>query len=1537
MKLKCIFAAFFLLASFAVRSQTISNPNPGLYGISYNRGEFPNTLWLPTGCGVPVGKASLNSTAINNPQLSALFADTCGHHIYWYHANDSSWSRIDTGGGGGGSGTVTGVLISNDSLYYSTSSGNTFVALLITQADSTVKYVTPSQLNANILTVSNDQSDPTADTLLYWASGNTVARRIQDTSTDGSVTITKSYSTPGTIVYNLHAASGQQAPNIGNGPINIYSPQVPGYKTITAFNGVKADTTTHTNQITIQVDTSRMIHVTKLSIRGRVPDYALEQIYLDDSLQAGVFYNSADPSALDDSVMTFVSVSGTRWKRLIQNPGHVNIQWFVGASSYTDATYPGQKAIIWCINNPTVAQTVDLPVGTYVISSPWIIAQKNTGGTDYNQVSVNLTGVSNQLDQSAGVVSIIYTGSQDFAIGIQKGKTCLLKNLQIQGVYTYASTFPEINVDTLLPAAWWDGVVRNNTVSPLCLIAIDPFCDSTTMTGSGNVYPGLGSYYITGMARSGSTGITIEGCHLFNSWVDIMITPCYQQDGEIIHVNDVQFGTSYCGLAEGQAQSKEVDIIHPMCWGSMHTLFDNVHFGYRLGDGGGNIFVERGNFAGQIYQLFDISTNSFRSYMDNCYAESVFKIGNALGPAGVNFIGDDFNFATADAPTIPYPDYFLSGDNVTVQDCEMRLYGLTTIPLMYTRLNGKFIGGTTNLPPIIANLNPGTNADKPRFEDVNLYYGTGILGNSVQSAFTQYAPTYEAFGDPVYPGIRKITNDGTGVEYTFTYDNDWERLKSLGNYLVRVNKATNTGKFYAGSTLFHFIQPGDVILTTGLTSRMEGTVLPTNVVGIVDSISRTTDTCYLYYIGTNIKDSTTYTLTDRYTMQKGDQFAGNLVSGDNKLTTVRVQNGLTVAGAFPVGSRQDVLGLIPGAYVDSVKTDTVYYSYAFQSGDSVISGRIYSMNGSPDIKMKSPKTPEHEQTLGNMVYAHASFFYEPKSYSAPSFSQTQTLSQGQGESYWITNPFYPSDSYDSVRYNILSSGSRGQSLSLGTTSQFLTTDAITKAELQVNTDTTGTNGVPHPDVFIPGYGQHVLAYYDELPVVPSPLNGTGYVKMSGLTASYRTNAQLTSDVNVFTTSTSGAVPASGTVSGQYLTDGGWIPAPSGLTTLYSGDATLTLDGSGWRVVNSNNGSYHWDSLQNWRMNGGTGKPQVNLNLTGSSIAFTSSTSTPYSFDQNLTTAGVLVSTGTVGANHFTNKTYIGNAVGTGDLNVQSAINTYTQFVVEDAGTTGYAWIALKDNSANEHLRMIYYGSAAGGAVGTALANSTNFLGSVLGNMNYGSTGSTDTTNFYVGGSAYTNRVMSFIPDGNVLIHQNVNADSTALLQIGAGTTSDAQLFLASSVDPTTLRTGQAWFVKGASATQDSLNFQHNGVTTNLLAPGPSGSFTCTPSNTLNVSAATVTDAYYTQSNQIVTVTVSGSVTTTTALLSSTITITLPISTTQTGLHTYGSCAVDFSGGSPSVSSAGVVQLASSTTVVLDFPAPSTAGNSVFTTTFQYHL
>lgn len=60
------------------------------------------------------------------------------------------------------------------------------------------------------------------------------------------------------------------------------------------------------------------------------------------------------------------------------------------------------------------------------------------------------------------------------------------------------------------------------------------------------------------------------------------------------------------------------------------------------------------------------------------------------------------------------------------------------------------------------------------------------------------------------------------------------------------------------------------------------------------------------------------------------------------------------------------------------------------------------------------------------------------------------------------------------------------------------------------------------------------------------LNGTGYVKFAGTTPSFLTPTQTTADLNLFTTTLQGLVPAPGTVTGKVLSDNGtWVVGGGG--------------------------------------------------------------------------------------------------------------------------------------------------------------------------------------------------------------------------------------------------------------------------------------------------------------------------------------------------------------------------------------------------------
>ena len=88
-----------LLMSIAGRSQIFVYPNPGLWGQGIHRFVPDSTLYFPTGCGAPSGIASLRSYGFNGfgqkIKQAAIYADTCGHHVYWLDWADTTWKQVD--------------------------------------------------------------------------------------------------------------------------------------------------------------------------------------------------------------------------------------------------------------------------------------------------------------------------------------------------------------------------------------------------------------------------------------------------------------------------------------------------------------------------------------------------------------------------------------------------------------------------------------------------------------------------------------------------------------------------------------------------------------------------------------------------------------------------------------------------------------------------------------------------------------------------------------------------------------------------------------------------------------------------------------------------------------------------------------------------------------------------------------------------------------------------------------------------------------------------------------------------------------------------------------------------------------------------------------------------------------------------------------------------------------------------------------------------------------------------------------------------
>lgn len=133
MKRLLIFLVFISLTFFA--HAQLMQPVKS-WGFDWPRGAFDSVLYLPTGCGVPSGVASLRSYGVAGSgqilRMPALFFDSCGHKWYGFDPTDSLWSQLGSGSGGSAGSAdsirkiavdTTGMGIGGGYMYYDIASG----------------------------------------------------------------------------------------------------------------------------------------------------------------------------------------------------------------------------------------------------------------------------------------------------------------------------------------------------------------------------------------------------------------------------------------------------------------------------------------------------------------------------------------------------------------------------------------------------------------------------------------------------------------------------------------------------------------------------------------------------------------------------------------------------------------------------------------------------------------------------------------------------------------------------------------------------------------------------------------------------------------------------------------------------------------------------------------------------------------------------------------------------------------------------------------------------------------------------------------------------------------------------------------------------------------------------------------------------------------------------------------------------------------------------------------------------------------------
>jgi hypothetical protein len=722
------------------------------------------------------------------------------------------------------------------------------------------------------------------------------------------------------------------------------------------------------------VDFPAVTSLTMAELRTSRPISPANKVcYVTDPGKEGLFrFDPQDTQTVDDSAMTIVTPNGGRFKRQVEGD-KLNVRWF-GATGNggTDDWYALQKGINYIVNDPSAARTLYFPPGTYRTGRPLIIARFT--GTVYRQASVNLLGPANAKDVAIGGATIVPAFNNTFAIGVQMGKGVEIRNLGIRGQFTFPNGLSAVQVDTLSFNEWADGSARDNRVSPYAGVVIDPFSDSTAYARREDMYPGLHAWCPKGIGRGGSTAVQVIGCSITNFIVGMMITPSNQQNGELVDVIDCDISCNKVGYAMGQAQSKECHVDRLKCWGPTHTLFDNVAYGFRHGDGAAVPMVDGVNIAGHVKQLCAIYAPSFGGTFRNVYAEGLFRVGFIGGFATVSFEDCQLNFETESAGK-PYPDFFILGSSVTFHSCMLRSYTTRAgLRLLVSGTTDHFIGGVMNEPPIAVNLDNNGIYPNPTFDHVQMYFNGGILGSGNPGWVSTASPIQGSDGrapDPVYYGNSYLFRDpfyGTDLLYKLTYRDNYERTVSLTNKAtMHVDKRSWTAWFKLPAAAdTSLLLAGDFILTRNMHYQAEFAYLTgiTYPVGIIRQIRG--DTVFLDNLAIGIQEGMKLPLWMDYYVDATPPFTGDIAAGSNTITHAQ--------GTLPdVGQRPDMPMLPSGTYVTAVDPGAGTIRLSTSNGRQSFADFTF-MNGYPTIEMYSSYDLKELALSGKTLIGGATFF-----------------------------------------------------------------------------------------------------------------------------------------------------------------------------------------------------------------------------------------------------------------------------------------------------------------------------------------------------------------------------------------------------------------------------------------------------------------------------------------------------------------------------------------------------------------------------------
>ncbi len=643
---------------------------------------------------------------------------------------------------------------------------------------------------------------------------------------------------------------------------------------------------------------------------------------ISSGLVSDFYFDPNDNTTPDDTIMTLVTTSGKRLKRYVSN--WVDVRWF-GANPAADGVndYPYiQRAIDWCIANRTHG-TLYIPAGSYLLYRGLLVRKDANGDGVSEFVSLDIVGdkiSGNDNSENGGETVLHCYDSTDFGIGIQKGKTMMIKNIGFEGLNRAGFNVNEHNVGLTTGSSFLTEGCRNNRQSPYAGIVIDPFGQSSVP--SVNRYPQRTALY-TEVGNSGSSAIVVSGCFIRGFTVGIANSVNgTQQNAEGHSFLNLWLSNCKSAIVNCNSQARTVYCHDIKAWGGIECVFDHQ----RYGDGTSSaMLIDNVNLAGAVKYIIAATNWGIGYYhqLNKVHAESTWAIGgdivNGTQLGHISFKNSQIDLTGENGGIQRRAPVAAWCSTLELQDSYIGYYSANDGDMMFVHASmvimrncsGSLVCTQSSYDNTVFNELSSNSGNKP------VYFVTD--GNGIANQIV-LRPGLEIF----YNGYLEFSSGGLLLKRKYC-GKGMNVFGLSGTYApVSVDTNARTAVFNAGAEIYK-IPPGSQIVT--LLPDDFGNVKYTTL-GVVTAVDVGAQTFNVNKLSSKIAPSTTGLFILIYQqpllITAPGFYIGDLTSGSPTITNVSGDFGSAVN--IQAGQYFNHPAFLPGTYVVSTTSNSITLS-----------------------------------------------------------------------------------------------------------------------------------------------------------------------------------------------------------------------------------------------------------------------------------------------------------------------------------------------------------------------------------------------------------------------------------------------------------------------------------------------------------------------------------------------------------------------------------------------------------------------------------